>query len=251
MQKEEQLLEKHFIDLSRQAYHRNIITYSDFLNLNEQNILHSIPKDKLYTGFIIFGGYDFAERQMAAFIPDALYYEWQYPISALEIKPSYPKFAEKLGHRDILGALMNMGIDRSKVGDIILSEDRYFMICEDTMAQYFIDHLDKIRHTVVRLEEISAEELVSEQHFEEKEGIITSNRLDSLIACVYKFSRSQALEYLKNEKVFVNGQCIQNPSYHCKENEIVSVRGSGRFVFEKEYGETNKGRLKIRYKLYG
>ena len=47
MQKEEQLLEKHFIDLSRQAYHRNIITYSDFLNLNEQNILHSIPKDRL------------------------------------------------------------------------------------------------------------------------------------------------------------------------------------------------------------
>ena len=72
MQKEEQLLEKHFIDLSRQAYHRNIITYSDFLNLNEQNILHSIPKDRLYTGLIVFGGYDFAERQMAAFIPDAL-----------------------------------------------------------------------------------------------------------------------------------------------------------------------------------
>ena len=247
---EQELCKKRLIDLSKQANRKGIVVFSDFLNLNELNIYHQ--NEKFYECRTeTFGGIEFAERQIVAFIPDALYYEWQYPIAALEIKPSYPKFAEKLGHRDILGALMNMGIDRSKVGDIILSEDRYFMICEDTMAQYFIDHLDKIRHTVVRLEEISAEELVSEQHFEEKEGIITSNRLDSLIACVYKFSRSQALEYLKNEKVFVNGQCIQNPSYHCKENEIVSVRGSGRFVFEKEYGETNKGRLKIRYKLYG
>ncbi len=247
---EQELCKKRLIDLSKQANRKGIVVFSDFLNLNELNIYHQ--NEKFYECRTeTFGGIEFAERQIVAFIPDALYYEWQYPISALEIKPSYPKFAEKLGHRDILGALMNMGIDRSKVGDIILSEDRYFMICEDTMAQYFIDHLDKIRHTVVRLEEISAEELVSEQHFDEKEGIITSNRLDSLIACVYKFSRSQALEYLKNEKVFVNGQCIQNPSYHCKENEIVSVRGSGRFVFEKEYGETNKGRLKIRYKLYG
>ena len=247
---EQELCKKRLIDLSKQANRKGIVVFSDFLNLNELNIYHQ--NEKFYECRTeTFGGIEFAERQIVAFIPDALYYEWQYPISALEIKPSYPKFAEKLGHRDILGALMNMGIDRSKVGDIILSEDRYFMICEDTMAQYFIDHLDKIRHTVVRLEEISAEELVSEQHFEEKEGIITSNRLDSLIACVYKFSRSQALEYLKNEKVFVNGQCIQHPSYHCKENEIVSVRGSGRFVFEKEYGETNKGRLKIRYKLYG
>ena len=247
---EQELCKKRLIDLSKQANRKGIVVFSDFLNLNELNIYHQ--NEKFYECRTeTFGGIEFAERQIVAFIPDALYYEWQYPISALEIKPSYPKFAEKLGHRDILGTLMNMGIDRSKVGDIILSEDRYFMICEDTMAQYFIDHLDKIRHTVVRLEEISAEELVSEQHFEEKEGIITSNRLDSLIACVYKFSRSQALEYLKNEKVFVNGQCIQNPSYHCKENEIVSVRGSGRFVFEKEYGETNKGRLKIRYKLYG
>ncbi len=247
---EQELCKKRLIDLSKQANRKGIVVFSDFLNLNELNIYHQ--NEKFYECRTeTFGGIEFAERQIVAFIPDALYYEWQYPISALEIKPSYPKFAEKLGHRDILGALMNMGIDRSKVGDIILSEDRYFMICEDTMAQYFIDHLDKIRHTVVRLEEITAEELVSEQHFEEKEGIITSNRLDSLIACVYKFSRSQALEYLKNEKVFVNGQCIQNPSYHCKENEIVSVRGSGRFVFEKEYGETNKGRLKIRYKLYG
>ena len=70
------LLEKRFVELSRTAYQRDIITYSDFLNLNEQNILHTLPKDRLFTRFVSFGGDGMAERQMAAFIPDALYLRW-------------------------------------------------------------------------------------------------------------------------------------------------------------------------------
>ena len=57
MQKEEQQLEKRLSELSNLAYSRDIVTYSDFLNLNELNILHSMPKDRLYTKFVTFGGY--------------------------------------------------------------------------------------------------------------------------------------------------------------------------------------------------
>ena len=70
------LLEKRFTELSRNAYQRDIITYSDFLNLNEQNILHTLPKDRLYTRFMSFGGDENAEGQMAAFIPVAIYLCW-------------------------------------------------------------------------------------------------------------------------------------------------------------------------------
>ncbi len=247
---EQELCKKRLIDLSKQANRKGIVLFSDFLNLNELNIYHQC--EKLFeTKTEAFGGVEFAERQIIAFIPDALYYEWTYPIAVLEIAPSYPKFAEKLGHRDILGSLMNLGIDRGKVGDIIISDDKYYIICEESMASYFIENLDKIRHTVVKLREVSSEELTIQQKFEEKDGIITSNRLDSMMACVYKLSRSQALELLRAEKVFVNGKTMQNPSYHCKPDDIVSVRGYGRFVFVNESGETNKGRLKIRYKIYG
>ena len=72
MEYEETLLRKRLIELSNNAYQRGIIMYSDFLNLNELNILHSMPKDRLYTKFVTFGGYGLAERQMAAFLPDAL-----------------------------------------------------------------------------------------------------------------------------------------------------------------------------------
>ena len=205
---EQELCKKKLIDLSRQANRKGIVLFSDFLNLNELNIYHQ--NEKFFeTKTEASGGVPFAERQIVAFIPDALYYEWQFPIAYLEIVPSYPKFAEKLGHRDILGSMMNLGVDRSKLGDIVICEDKYFLICEESMAPYFMENLDKIRHTVVKLSPVSADALGQQQKFEEKDGIITSNRLDSMIACVYKFSRSQALEFFKAEKVFVNGKCVQ------------------------------------------
>lgn len=246
---EQELCKKRFIDLSKQANRKGIVLFSDFLNLNELNIYHQ-NKKFFECNTKTFGGVDFAERQIIAFIPDALYYEWEYPITILKAVPSYPKFAEKLNHRDILGAVMNLGIDRSKVGDIMVGPNEYFIVCEETIAPYITAHLDRIKHTVVGLTPVSSMDVVIRQNFEEREGIITSNRLDSVLSCVYKLSRSQSLDYFKAEKVFVNGMCIQNPSYRCRENDIVSVRGHGRFLFLKENGETNKGRIKIAYKLY-
>jgi len=92
---EQELCKKRLIDLSKQANRKGIVLFSDFLNLNEQNIYQQ--NLKFYeTKTESFGGVDFAERQIIAFIPDALYYEWEYPIVALKITQSYPKFAEKL-----------------------------------------------------------------------------------------------------------------------------------------------------------
>ena len=159
---EQELCRKRLLDLSRQADRKGIVLFSDFLNLNEQNIFHSLQKE-LYTTAELSGGYEQAERQMVAFLPDALYYEWQFPIAYLEIVPSYPKFAEKLGHRDILGSMMNLGVDRSKLGDIVICEDKYFLICEESMAPYFMENLDKIRHTVVKLSPVSADALEQQQ----------------------------------------------------------------------------------------
>ena len=76
---EQELCKKRLIDLSKQANRKGIVVFSDFLNLNELNIYHSTKKS-LYTKAELFGGYDNAERQMIAFIPDALSYKWDYPI---------------------------------------------------------------------------------------------------------------------------------------------------------------------------
>ena len=80
MNKEEILLQKRLIELSKIAYARGIVTFSDFLNLNELNILHTTPKNLFMSQYETYGGYDLSERQMVAFLPDALYYDYQYPI---------------------------------------------------------------------------------------------------------------------------------------------------------------------------
>ena len=83
MNKEELMLQKHLIDLSETAYKRDIVTFSDFLNLNELNILHSTPKNMFSANYETYGGYEASERQMVAFLPDALYYE--YSLSLIHI----------------------------------------------------------------------------------------------------------------------------------------------------------------------
>ena len=102
MQKEELMLQKRLIELSKTAYQRGIVTYSDFLNLNELNILHTTPKHEFDSCYETFGGYEYSERQMVAFLPDALCYENLYPISTLKIAPLQKKFSEKLNKRFLL-----------------------------------------------------------------------------------------------------------------------------------------------------
>ena len=136
MNKEELMLRKRLIELSNQAYSRDIVTFSDFLNLNELHILHTTPKDMLLTRYETYGGYDMSERQMAAFLPDALYYEYEYPFQQIEITPMNRKFAEELTHRDYLGAIMNLGIERCKLGDILTTKERAILFVKDELSDY-------------------------------------------------------------------------------------------------------------------
>ena len=249
MTKDEVLLAKRFTDLSRQAQQKSIAVFSEFLNLNELNIFRQeIPN--LYSGFEIFGGYELSERQMIAFLPDALYYNLKFPIVCLKITPVNKKFAEELTHRDVLGSLMNLGIERWSLGDILVDETIIYVFCKDNIADYIMEQLTRIRHTVVRMERTSPDDVNIEPKFEYVEGIITSNRLDSIIACFCKLSRSQASQWIRSGKVFVNNREILNTTYECNPRELISVRSVGRFRFLGCFGETRKGRLKIQYERY-
>ena len=247
---EQELCKKRLIDLSKQADIKGIVTFSDFLNLNEQNIFHMTTKE-LYTKAETFGGYDSAERQMIAFIPDALYYEFEYPIKCIHIVPKYPKFAEKLTHRDVLGALMNLGIERNRLGDILCLEDDYYVFCDENIYSYIMSDLSKIRHTMVDLsEETNYRHLQANISLEEHYDMIASNRIDCIIAKAFHLSRSEASEYLTSEKVFINGKCITNCNQSCENGAIVSVRGKARFIFEDCNSTSKKGKMRVKFSFY-
>lgn len=245
--------EKRFIDLSRQAQRRGVVVYSDFLTLNELDMLNR-NKAKLESSFSLYGGYEFAERQMVAFLPDAFYYtiEPDYPIRCCKIISSYPKFSEELTHRDVLGAIMNLGIDRSKIGDIVLDrkEKTIYLFATRQIMEYIMDNLIQIRHTQVTLLPCDPSQLSIQPEFAEHTGIVASVRLDNMVACMAGLSRSKAVLEIQSGRVFINGLQQLNNAYFCHAGEQISIRHVGKFIYDKECGTTQKGKVRIQYRQY-
>ena len=260
MDKEELLLQKRLIELSRIAYTRGIVTFSDLLNLNELNILHTTPKNQFLSGYETYGGYDLAERQMVAFLPDALSYNGaeglrdpemiRYPLEVLKISPQNQKFSEELSHRDYLGAVMNLGIERCKLGDIIIDGRDAFLFVRKEMTEYIRENLTRIRHTTIKTETALDFPVSYEPGYEEIKGTVASVRLDTVLSLAYPLSRSKITSCIESARVFVNGKLITSNGYRLKEGDIISVRKMGRIVYDGIPSETKKGRLMVKIRKY-
>ena len=250
MNKEESMLQKRLIELSRMAYNRVMVAFSDFLNLNELNILHTTPKNMFLSQYKTYGGYDLSERQMAAFLPDALYYDYEYPVRIIEIRPLNKRFAEELTHRDYLGAVMNLGIERCKLGDIIVEEGRALLFVKEEMAEYIAEHLTQIRHTSVATTFTAEFNSDYEPDYEELKGTVPSIRLDTVLSIAYPLSRSKLTALIEGARVFVNGKLVTSNGYRLKENDMISVRKMGRIAYMGILSETKKGRYMISVRKY-
>ena len=240
---------RRFVDLSKQANRKGIVMFSDFLTMNEQLILQQ-NKEKLESEYRMSGGYEYAERQMVAFIPDALFYEWDYPMKCIRIRPAYPKFAEKLTHRDVLGALMSLGIERSKIGDLIVNDTEMFFFAKEEIVPYILEQLTSVRHTVVSLQTEEDCHIEYEPQFINKEAIVTSNRLDAVIAAICNISRSASLRMIQEGKIFVNGTESLHNTYYCKQGDLLSIRGFGKVRFGETLGVTKKDRIRFSYQIF-
>lgn len=249
MTKEEIMMGRHLVDLSRQAYERGIPFYSNFLNLYQQNIFHSCESE-LYGAYKLFGGYEGAERQMIAFLPDAFVFQADFPITCCRISPLKRRSFEELTHRDVLGSLMNLGIQRETLGDILIQETDIYLFCHSDIYDFIQGELNRIRHTGVTVAAEAPDALAIKPRVELCQGIVTSNRLDGVLAAICRISRGQAVELIHRGQVFINGRQAGSISALCHPKEMISVRGIGRFQFLEEEGETRKGRKKISYYKY-
>ncbi|MGN8885774.1 RNA-binding protein [Blautia sp. HCP28S3_G10] len=249
MEKDEFFI-KRIRELANLSYQRDIVTFSDFLNLNEQNIVNDRKNQIPGVEIECFGGYSQAERQMMAFHSDALAFPWEYPITCLKIQPKAVRFSEELTHRDYLGAVLNLGIERSVIGDILIQDKIAWMFCHNKIADYIIDNLDKIRHTSVLIEKVDNPEHIPEPSFQLITGTCSSVRLDALIALAFQTSRSSMVSFIEGGQVFVNGKLITSNGYEPKEGDIISVRKKGRFRYEGVTRQTKKGRNSVKLLRY-
>lgn len=236
------MLEKRFEELYNRAYERGYNTFSQFLTMPELSELK-----KTYLPCVIYGGYDGAERAVAGFGENVS--KGDFPIACIKIKPLNEKFADELTHRDFLGAVMNLGIKRETVGDIIVDGKCGYLICLDGIADYVCDNLTRVRHTSVKAEHSAVPECTIEK-FETVTVLAASKRLDVLIGAVYNLSRSEAVKLISSERVFINSVLTLSPSKTVGDGNIVSVRGCGRFVLSGNVKTTKKGRLVLEIKRY-
>ncbi|MGN0522468.1 MAG: RNA-binding protein [Eubacterium sp.] len=237
------LIKKRLTELYNRSYSRGYTLYSGFLNMDEQSILAS-----LNLPCVTWGGYDMAERVTAGF-GDYVQRE-DFPVVCLCVKPVMQRFADNLNHRDFLGAIMNLGIKRELIGDIIISSNCGYVFCLEQISEYITDNLKRIKHTTV---EVSLADRLPDTALEPpeaKELIVASLRLDAIISAVYKLSRNEASRLFAVDKVFVNSRQCSNSSYTVKNGDIISVRGFGRFIFESQIRTTKKDRAVVCVRIY-
>lgn len=241
MDKEELILINRLKELANASFQRGIPMFSDFLNMNEQTIFKREISKMPPVSFEALGGYNLAERRIIAFKPLDVDYDIYPPIVSIYIKPLNAKFSGQLTHRDFLGAILNLGIERSKVGDIVIQNQDAYLFCMEKMSTFIMDNLTRIKHTPVICELKEFNETLCLK-YEEISGSISSIRLDSVLALCFGSSRSSIISNIEEGKVFVNAKLITTNSYNLKENDIISVRGLGKFKYIGTSGITKKGR---------
>ena len=251
MSDESELLKRRFVELARRAYNSGIFTFTDFLGLAEQAAFAEVSREIFGIEYVKFGGAEGAERVMIRFGSEGdLGYSMTFPISLVKIEPLSQKYAEKLSHRDFLGAIMNLGIERDTMGDIVIIDNVGYIFVKEDMATYIADSLTKVRRTDVKSE--VTETLPDGQLYRTERRNVQANgeRLDALVAKVFSLSREEAQSLFKKRLVFADGREIDSTSYIPKPNEKISVRGHGRFIFIGTQSLTRKGKLNIAIDLY-
>lgn len=229
--------------MAERADEQRVYVHSGFLSPIEQDVFLTIKKD-LPVNAILTGGIVSCIRKLICFGSEEEFgYEWDSPIRILHIRPKNEKFAQELTHRDYLGSLMALGIDRKLTGDIVVRGKEAWIFVLETAEDYIRENLTQISRTQVVCETVTGEVPELTPRFSEKTVNLASERLDLILAAAADIKREQAKKLLDSEKVFVNGRLASSPGYKLKEGDEFVIRGFGKYIYGGAEGTTKKGRI--------
>lgn len=240
----------HIKELAIKSYEENRYMFTYFLDLEEQDFFEQNMPALTFVAKKLWGGYAFAERKIAIFGSEEQFgYKVSPPIVLLKIEPSNLKFSEKLNHRDFLGALLNLGIERKILGDILVEENIAYVYVHESMAEFISRELFKVKHTYVNVK-VENGQIEREPSFLDVSGFVSSFRLDALLSLAFRMSRKESSDYIKMKKVYRNSKLCVSPAALLKEGDIISVRGYGKFIFFEAGNTSKKGRHHVLLKKY-
>ncbi len=219
-----------------------------FLDMYQVSLVENFLRKWKMTNYKLWGGYEEAERKLFIIYPD------KYDEKMIEknnektlkvVRIILPE--EEIGkysHRNYLGGIVKLGLKREKIGDIIVREEGADIVT----LEDFADILKQQLPTLTRFEKskITIEEITNLQKREIKvesiKIIVPSLRLDNFVSDLARTSRSKAVQIIAQERVFVNGQNETKTSKQLKLNDIITIRGKGRFLIKEFAGTTRSNR---------
>ena len=233
---------RRLLDKIEMVLDNHVIESSDFLDPYERYLAISILNRFDEVEYIEYGGYEDAERKIIIIFP---FYQVKEDIP---LGLSFLKIFGDLGdlsHKDYLGAILNLGIDRNKIGDILVNGDYGFVIVKKEIGDFILYNLQKIGNKNTKINYVSSKELIiPEVQYKEIREFLSSLRLDVVISVSYNLSRKDSMNIIKSGNVKVNWEPIDKPSLELKIGDIVSVRRYGRFMLYGIEGISKKGRLR-------
>lgn len=256
MQNEEKLVIAKLMDKIKICKTRNKIVNTEFLTIYEKEIIQRELNKLKMKNYLFFGGYEGAEGETLIIYPekfdkDIVHKNLSNIIKAVRIK--LPKELEgKYSHRDYLGCVMKTGLNRNRIGDIIVHKDEAYIIVLEENSLYIKEFLKGIvRFNKSQIEIIDFQNIkIKEQEFEELKVRVSSMRIDNIVSEITRLSRSKTLELLVQEKVFINSKVELKPSKIVQEGDIVAIRGKGKFLIENVIGDNKKGKSIVLIKKY-
>ena len=247
---EEKQFIKSIVDYIYRADKQNRPFFTPFYNKEwMEGVLNQYAPKAGYVSYAFFGGYEGAERQKVAVTPYPLNDE-AFEIGALNIEVK-TGLGKALSHRDYLGAILALGIERDRIGDIIPHESGAFVVVDEIMIPYLRSQLSTIgRYQKISVEELSLNELtVIQPHTKEWNTTVSALRMDAVSAAAFGLSRSECTKLIQGEKAKRNGMRV-SPSDLLKEGDIITLRGYGKAKLKAINGYTKKERLHITIEKY-
>ena len=224
------------------SFVENRNTVTKFLTNFEQIVLSQIVAYN-YSDFKVefFGGFDDAERKKAKIISNE-YYDIDYDIVCLKAK--FNNKFNRVEHRNILGAVHNLGINFNRFGDIIVLENEVYIFVDEEIADYIAMEFTKAGRVNLDFQRVDLAEVGIEKKYEDFEIVSSSFRIDSIVAKITNKSRGKVKEFFEQDFIKLNHVILRNGEKTCTTDDIISIRKYGRFVV-KDYRQ-NKNSLKYR-----
>lgn len=236
-------------DLAEQSLRSRKYRLSGFLDPYGAEIAEAVAANFEEISVVFDGGYRGAERQRAALVHSDFAGTPSFDIAAVRV--SWQEDFSRLTHRDILGALTGLGLDRSSLGDILIRKGTATVIADARIKDFIVENFTEAGDAKVLADICGLDEIAPrEERTKDISATVASLRVDSVAAAGFGISRSRAAADIEAEKLKLNWQGVKNAAHPVKEGDVLSLRGRGRVEVLEIRGKTKKGRIAVSLKRF-